>query len=76
MDLIKGGDETEYRDTMGDFVDWCSNNLHLNASKTKEMVVDFGKNRPKPVPVSIRGTEVDLVSSLRYLGVLLDNKID
>lgn len=45
-------------------------------SKTKEMVVDFGKNRSKPVPVSIRGTEMELVPSLRYLGVQLDNKMD
>lgn len=47
-----------------------------NTSKTKEMVVDFGKNRSKPVPVSIRGTEVQLVSSLRYLKVQLYNKMD
>ncbi|KAK3547400.1 hypothetical protein QTP86_018902 [Hemibagrus guttatus] len=30
-----------------DFVDWCEcNHLHLNTSKTKEMVIDFRRRTP------------------------------
>lgn len=36
-------------------------------SKTKEMVLEFRRKRPKPDPVSIQGTEVELVSSYKYL---------
>lgn len=36
--------DQEYREVIRDFVNWCeSNHLHINASKTKEMVVDFRK---------------------------------
>ncbi len=78
MGCIKGGCEGEYRSTIQDFVNWSSlNHLRLNISKTKEMVFqDFRKKRPKPEPVSIQGTEVELVSSYKYLGVQLDNKLD
>ncbi|KAK0131074.1 hypothetical protein N1851_034224 [Merluccius polli] len=52
------------------------NHLRLNISKTKEMVLDFRRRRPEPDPVSIQGTEVELVSHYKYLGVQLDNKLD
>lgn len=66
----------EFRITIRDFVDWCNNNVRLNISKTKEMVIDFRRKRPKPDPVSILGTEVDLVSNYKYLGLQPDNKLD
>lgn len=40
------------------------------------MVVNFGKKMPKPVPVAIQVTEVELVSTYRYLGVHLDHKLE
>lgn len=40
------------------------------------MVIDFRRSRPKPDPVSIQGTDVDLVSNYKYLGVQLDNTLD
>ncbi|KAM6907107.1 odorant receptor 131-2-like [Xenentodon cancila] len=50
--------------------------LQLNVSKMREMVVDFRRNKPLPSPVSISGTDVDLVDSYKCLGVTLDNNLD
>ncbi|KAI4898558.1 hypothetical protein NFI96_004317 [Prochilodus magdalenae] len=48
----------------------------LNISKTKEMVVDFRRNRSPQAPVTIDGEEVEVVGTYKYLGVHLDNKLD
>ncbi|KAI3368159.1 hypothetical protein L3Q82_007893 [Scortum barcoo] len=50
---------------------WCQdNNLHLNVSKTKELIVDFRRRqREEHAPLSINGTMVERVNSFRFLGV-------
>ncbi|KAK0133617.1 hypothetical protein N1851_030848 [Merluccius polli] len=74
---VEGGREAEYRDLVDRFVKWCGeNHLQLNVAKTKEMVVDFRRNKPLPSPVCIGGTDVEMVPAYRYLGVTLDNKLD
>ena len=46
---VEGAREDEYRDLVGNFVKWCGeNHLQLNVAKTKEMVVDFRRNKPLP----------------------------
>ncbi|KAI3363551.1 hypothetical protein L3Q82_012149 [Scortum barcoo] len=71
------GREEEYRRLVGDFAAWChTNHLQLNTSKTKELVIDFGRSRPRPRPVLLEGAEVEAVDSYRYLGLWLDNKLD
>lgn len=42
--LISKNDESACRDEVKQLTDWC-NNLSLNMSKTKEMIVDFWKPR-------------------------------
>ena len=55
------------------FCSWCSKNvLHLNVSKTKEMCIDFRRNRI--VIIAINGEPVEQVDSFKYLGVMLDGK--
>ena len=74
---IRDDREDEYRSLISDFVAWSGrNHLQLNTSKTKELVIDFGKSRPRPCPVSIGGNEVESVGNYKYLGVWLDNKLD
>ncbi|KAK3549138.1 hypothetical protein QTP70_033341 [Hemibagrus guttatus] len=50
---------------------WCStNNLTLDATKTKELIVDFWKsNSSRHSPVYINGSEVEHVSSFTFLGI-------
>ncbi|KAI4886690.1 hypothetical protein NFI96_004203 [Prochilodus magdalenae] len=76
---VRGGQEAEYRNLVEDFVVWCHrNNLLLNTSKTKEMVVDFRRARPLTQPVFIEGVEVEveMVRTYRYLGLHLDERLD
>ena len=77
MGCIRDDGEGEYRGLVKDFVAWSEENcLQLNTTKTKELVIDFGKSRPCPRPVVIRGDEVKIVDNYKYLGVWLDNKLD
>ena len=51
------------------------NFLHLNVSKTKEMCIDFRRNRTVISPIVINGEPVEQVHSFKYLGVMLDEKL-
>ena len=53
-----------------------SNHLQLNTTQTKEMVVDFRRRRPHLQPISIEGSDVEVVRSYKYLGLQLDDKLD
>ena len=52
------------------------NHLQLNVTKTKELVVDFRKQRTRSNPFSINETEVDIVDEYKYLGVHIDHKLN
>ena len=54
----------------------AGDHLLLNVTKTKEMVVDFRRERSMISPITIMGENVELVDTYKYLGVLLDNKLD
>uniref|UniRef100_A0A8C6M3D6 Reverse transcriptase domain-containing protein n=1 Tax=Nothobranchius furzeri TaxID=105023 RepID=A0A8C6M3D6_NOTFU len=55
---IRDGQEAEYRELVERFVAWCGNNhLTLNVNKTKEMILDFRRNRVESNTVSIMGEE-------------------
>ena len=58
------------------FSSWCNNNfLHLNVSKTKEMCIDFRRNRTIISPIVINCEPVEQVDSFQHLGVILDEKL-
>ena len=58
------------------FSSWRSNNfLHLNVSKTKEMCIDFCRNRTVISHIVINSKPVEQVDSFKYLGVMLDEKL-
>ena len=72
---VQGGQEEEYRNLVKNFVEWCRrNNLLLNTSKTKEMVVDLHRARPLTKPICIEGVEVERVQTYRYLRLQLDDR--
>lgn len=50
--------------------------MQLNVVKTKEIVIDFSRNKTPPSPVCIGGINVEIVKSYKYLGVELDNKLE
>ncbi|KAK1803331.1 hypothetical protein P4O66_004114 [Electrophorus voltai] len=71
MGLISDNDERAYLEEIKHLENWCQeNNLLLNVSKTKELIVDCSKKQEWHYqPVRISGTTVERVDSFRYLGV-------
>ncbi|XP_072094357.1 uncharacterized protein [Mobula birostris] len=69
--LIRGDDETGYRDEVQHMASWCAdNNLALNTQETKEIIVDSRHAKSHThIPIYINGTVMDRVSSLKLLGV-------
>ncbi len=64
--LISNNYETHYREEVAQLAEWCgANNLSLNVSKTKEVVMDFRQ----PTPLTIDSSTVERVSSTKFLGV-------
>lgn len=69
-------DDSSYFDTIDFLVDWCADhNLLLNASKTKEMVINFSKTTSVNSPVLVKNSIIERVSSFKYLGVNFNNKL-
>ncbi|KAL0200139.1 hypothetical protein M9458_003326, partial [Cirrhinus mrigala] len=68
--LISNNDETVYREKIKHLATWCTdNNLLLNTTKTKELIVDFRKGRRgSHEPIHINGMAVEPVSSFKFLG--------
>ncbi|KAK3540831.1 hypothetical protein QTP86_002361 [Hemibagrus guttatus] len=68
---ISNNDESAYREEIQSLSAWSSiNNFTLNAKKTKELIVDFQKsNSNRHFPIYINGSEVEHVSSFKFLGV-------
>ncbi|KAI3374574.1 hypothetical protein L3Q82_021149 [Scortum barcoo] len=75
---VSEGNDCEYRKVIMDFVEWCElNHLQVNASKTKEMVIDFSRKPSSDIaPVNIQGLDIERVRTYKYLGVHLNNKLD
>ncbi|KAK7877923.1 hypothetical protein WMY93_031452 [Mugilogobius chulae] len=71
LGLITNNDESAYRDEVKSLTSWCQeNNLSLNVSKTKEMIVDFRRRHvDQHSSIYINNAEVELVSSYKFLGV-------
>ncbi|KAK1790113.1 hypothetical protein P4O66_002231 [Electrophorus voltai] len=71
MGLISDNDERAYLEEIKHLENWCQeNNLLLNVSKTKQLIVDCSKKQERHYqPVRINGTTVERVDSFRYLGV-------
>ena len=52
--LITNNNETVYREEVRNLSVWCQdNNLSLNVSKTKELIVDYRKRRAEHSPIHI-----------------------
>ncbi|KAK0154709.1 RNA-directed DNA polymerase from mobile element jockey [Merluccius polli] len=68
---VSEGNELEYRTVIRDFVSWSElNQLQLNTSKTKEMIVNFRRK------ASGHRCYTEVVESYKFLGVHLNNKLD
>lgn len=73
MDSIRRGQG--YRKLIQDFTLCDSKHLHLNTTKTREMVVDLKRPRPHLEPVTINGDCLEFVQTYKYLLVQMDYKL-
>ena len=77
IDLISNNDETDYRHEIDRIVHWCeTNNLFLNVNKTKEMIIDFRKNKRPILPLFINNTEVEQNNTFKFLGPYISNDLN
>jgi hypothetical protein len=53
----------------------CDNNKKLNASKTKEMRVNFSSSSPSYPPIAINNQTVNIVTQAKLLGVTISNDL-
>ena len=64
--------ETDHKRAITELVNWCSNNnLLLNATKTKEIVVDFRKNKSTISPILINNQPIEIVEKFKFLGTTI-----
>ena len=65
-----------YREEVRRVVDWCSqNDLELNVTKTKELIVDFRRKKEALLPLEINGSAVEQVQSFKFLGTVLSEDL-
>ena len=73
---VKEGNDLEYRKVITNLVASCElNHLCINASKTKEVVIEFRRKAPQTAPVNIQGLDIEIVEEYKYLGVHINNKL-
>eukprot|EP00061_Rhincodon_typus_P009739 g33466.t1 len=73
---ISNNDKSKYRREIEGLETWCNeNNLSLNVGKTKELIIDFSKTGREHVPVYINGSEVERVTSIKFLGVTITDDL-
>ena len=74
--LITDNDEIAYKEEVRDLAVWCQdNNLSLNVSKTKELVVDYKKRRAEHTPIHFDRGVVEWVESFKFLGVHITKEL-
>jgi hypothetical protein len=74
--LITNNDEIAYGQEVRELVVWCQdNNLSLNVSKTKELIVDYRERRAEHIPININGAGAERVESFKFLGVHITNDL-
>lgn len=75
--LISDNDERAYLQEIKRLENWCQeNNLLLNVSKTKELIVYFSTKQVRSYqPMVINGASVERVDTFCYLGVHISHNL-
>ena len=68
--------EVAYDKAIQDLISWCDNNyLHLNTSKTKELIIDFRRQQTLKQPKRIKLQSIEQVHEYKYLGTIIDDNL-
>ena len=76
IDLVKDGDESAYREEARSLAFWWKdNNFNLNSTKTREMIIDFRKNKSPMDTLCIDGHRIETVDSFKFLCNAISNDV-
>ena len=70
MTTMKTNIEQQYSTFMTDV---SNNNLNPNVTRTSEMILDMRTKQNLKRPITINNSSVDIVSSCKYLGVIIQD---
>ena len=74
--LIQESDSL-YRQAVEELTEWCDRNvLELNVTYTKELVIDFTREKSSMDPIEIRVQPVEIEKYDKYLGTIVNSKLD
>jgi len=74
---LLGAGECDHGPVVEDFVQWCNDAfLQINVLKTKDMLIDLRRNQTDLKRTTIKEQEVDVVEAYKYLGCVIDNKLN
>ena len=77
IDIDSDCDESNYRCNISSFTTWCEDHcLSLTVKKTKELVIDFRIKKNRLSPLAIKDREIEQVQTYKYLGVIIDDKLN
>lgn len=75
-EIVGIGEESKLQQAADEAIEWASaNNMKLNASKTKELLIHFGKNNIEIPNIVMEGETVERVHCAKLLGVLLSDRL-
>jgi len=75
--LISNCGETAYRKEIQSVINCCENdNLILNQSKTKEMIIDYHKKKEPLTPIYINNECIEIVNSFKFVGITISSDLN
>ena len=75
--LLKDSHDDGYRSEIKNLSHWCKDNyLLINVKKTKEIIIDFRNRETSVKPVYVNDTAVEIVSEYKYLGTIIDDRLN
>jgi hypothetical protein len=73
VEICAKGEPSELQQTADKIIEWSErNHLNINTSKTKELVISFGKKQDIPHLI-VEGEEIERVTETKLLGVIISN---
>ena len=76
IEILSKSDASQTDTAAHDMDGWChDNDLVLNVSKTKELLLSNLRDNPVHDSLIIDGNSVEQVDSFKYLGIVINNKL-
>ena len=75
VEICAKGEPSELQQTADKIIEWSKrNHLNINTSKTKELVISFGKKQDIPHLI-MEGEEIERVTETKLLGVIISKQL-